>query len=242
VAEIQYSPRFQLPHLLERERENTLALSIYREGALVAPTSGTVTLYDTNGTSKASVSATIISQVPRAVFTTSHLSPLDYGEGYYIEWALAMPDGVTHTFANDAIICKRTLSPVVSDSDIYQRVSSLRTGDPGSISSATTYQDQLDSAWVTIQLRMIEKGNRPHLIISPSALRECHINLTLAIVFEDLASRSNEAYGERARAYREAYESAWKSVSWKQADQEGRPESKESRKGIRSTVWLSSRR
>jgi len=241
ASEVRYTAGFSMPHILERARDNTLTLSVYHTGALVAPTSAPdVTLYDGSGNVKATATTSVSASQSLAVFATVDLSPLVFGDDYYISWEVPLADGVTHSFTNDAILVKRALYPVISDTDIYQRVESLTPG-PGAISAKTNYQAKIDEAWVMIQLRLIERGNRPSLILSPSALREVHITLSLSLIFEDLATRSNESYGESARRYREAYNAAWNAVSWKASTEEGTSEGSD-RVGHRGgVVWLSGR-
>jgi hypothetical protein len=98
------------------------------------------------------------------------------GEGWLIEWALVMPDAITHTFRQDAALCRRTLYPVISQDDLTQRHSDL----PSLLGAAASYQPYIDEAFFTICTRLIGAGRRPYLVIQPSALRECHRFLTCA--------------------------------------------------------------
>ncbi len=241
MAEIAYTARFELPHIIERGRDNRLTLSLYRDGAIVAPSAiDSVTLYNGAGESQAVATSAIVSSAAQADFSTAQLGPLTYGDGYFIDWSLTMPDGVTHSYQNDAIIVFKRLVSTVSDIDLIDRLGSIDGSVRGSLTSAANHQRKLDAAWNMIQLRMIERGRRPWLSISPSSLREVHICLTLALIMEDVSSRNNPAYEERAKSYRSQYEEAWARVNWVETTTEGHMDTA-ARKGMPSGFWLGSR-
>lgn len=234
-----YTARFLQPDLLEKARANVLRCPVYRSGALVAPTSGTISIYDDAGSAVVSAaSVTITSSV--ATYSYTPASTLALGEGWRVEWTLVI-SASTYVFENEAALCRKALSPVVTDADLYRRVSSLDPSGAAPISSLTDYQDYLDEAWAVIQMRLIGAGNRPNLILSPASLREAHLCLTLALIFEDLSSRLNAAYEARAADYRNQYQDAWKNIKLVyDADDDGQAESKGRTSAI-PTYWLCGR-
>lgn len=239
MAEVLYTARFQLPTLIERGRANLIQCPVYRAGALVQPSSGTVAIYDQTNTAVVSAAAvTITSSI--AGYSYNPASTLTCCEGWRVEWALVMLDGVTHTFRNEAALVRNLPSPSVTEADLYRRVSSLDPSGTAPISKSADYADKIDEAWVHICNRLIEAGNRPNLIVSPSALRDAHLLLVLAMIFEDFATRLNAAYIEQARLYRDQFAAAWGRVrlTYDLGDDGAADIGK---KATQSTVWLTSR-
>jgi hypothetical protein len=133
-------------------------------------------------------------------------------------------------------------------------VSSLDPAGTTPITAQSDYQSFRDEAWIEIQQRMIQAGNRPALVMSPTALRgvhmeltlamifedlSVHMELTLAMIFEDLSTRLNEAYEARAQQYRRQYAERWRNLTWRyDADETGTADNSDRRRG-HGTLWLS---
>ena len=186
--DVLYSARFMYSTLIERGRDNLIKCAAYRDGALAAPASGTVTVYDGSGGSVVSAAVSITASVAGYTVTDATTASLSLDDDWRVEWALLMPDGVVHTFRNDAALVRRALYPVVTDADLYRRVSSLDPSGNTPLSSISTFQSSIDEAWTAIQHRLSQAGNRPNLVISPSALREAHLLLVLTMIFEDFST------------------------------------------------------
>jgi len=236
-----YSARFTTPTFIERGRDNVIKCAVYLSGSLVAPSSGTVTVYDEDRAAVVSAAAVTVSgDVAQYTVTAATLDGVSLDDGWQVEWSLAMPDGVTHTFRNDGALVRAALYPVLTDADLYRRVSSLDPSGNDAITNETTFQDPRDEAWTAIQLRLIAMGNRPNLVISPTALREAHLLLTLAYIFEDLSTRLNEAYADRAEMYRRHYDQEFKRLTFKyDADDDGQADAGSRRNAV-PTTWLGS--
>jgi len=232
-----YTARIPTPYDLVRGQATTLRCPVYRDAALVSPSSGTCTVYDSSSVVVSTGATTLSSSVSTYTFTPS--SSLNLGEGWRVEWALTI-SSVVHTFRSDAALVRQALYPVISDQDLYRRVSGLNPSGAAPLSSLTTYQDYLDEAWTTLVLRLISKGNRPALISSPSALREVHILLTLSLVFEDFAIRLRENFAEDAMRFREQYESEWSRLNFSY-DTSDSGQSPAQRRAARGPVILSGR-
>lgn len=239
-----YSARFLLPTFIERGRDNVIKCAVYRDGSLVAPSSGTVSVYDDGGAAIVNAQAvTVTGSVAQYTVTNAATSGKALDDGWRVEWSLAMPDSVTHLFRNDASLVRAALYPVLTDADLYRRVSSLDPSDNDAITNATTYQQYRDEAWTAIQNRLIAMGNRPALVASPTALREAHLLLTLAYIFEDLSTRLNEAYEGRAEMYRRHYDQEFKRLTFKyESDEEAGTTDANYRRNAYPTVWLGSGR
>lgn len=216
-TETLYSATFRLADLLERERANVLRCPVYRAGVRVAPASGTISIYSPEGTVAVSAAAvTITDGIATYTLTAGQLSSYQYGEGWRVEWTLtfASPSEV-HLFRNDGALVRVRLYPAATEQDLYRLCSSLDPNGPTEpISTGLSYEDKLDEAWTQIQEMLIGRGNRPNLIMTPSAFRSAHCYLTLALIFEDFSTRLNDAYETRAASYRDQFRDAWRNLNF----------------------------
>ena len=210
-----YTGRLPLPEQIVRGADTSLSLTVYRDGALVSVASATVSVYDSGGTAVVNAAAaTVASDVMSYTVTGATTTGKPLSDGWRVEWSVTLTAGGVEVFRTDAYLVRTVLRPVITDEDLYRRVSGLDASDSNALTSRADYQAFLDEAWVEINQRLIEAGNRPALIGSPSALRGCHLYLTLALVFEDMAARNPEAFSERAAMYRRQYEGAWQRVTF----------------------------
>jgi hypothetical protein len=238
LAETVYTARFRSTETLERGRTQTISCPTSRAGATATPTSGTVTISRPDGTVLVSASVTVATSatysLPGSTTTSEAL-----GEGWLVQWELVMPDGVTHTYRNDAALCRRELMPVVSQDDLTQRHSDL----PSLLGAAASYQPYIDESWWTIVNRLIAAGRRPYLVIQPSALRECHLMLGLHLIFIDYSTSAGDGGRWQALAahYLTAYEQAWGQLrfSYDESDENRVDASK--RKSASSQIWTNGR-
>lgn len=230
--------RFLTADYLVRGRDNALSCPLWNSNALVVPTSGTVTVYDAGNTVIVSTAVTVVGSIatytlPAALVPTT----MSLGMGWRVEWSLVVA-GLATTYRNNAGLVRSELAPVVTDADLFRRVSGLDPDGPAPLSTLTTYQDKIDEAWVTIHGRLTGKGSLPHLIMEPSALREPHILLTLQLIFEDFKTRLNEAFAADAIDYRDQHKLAWNELRFEYdlADT-GRSDGRRKRSAT-PTVWL----
>lgn len=243
ASDTLYTARFDLPELIERGRSNTVRCVVYRAGAIVAPSAGSVSVYSESDVLVWSASVSIaIDGTAFATVTSAVLASYSYGDSWRIVWSLVMPDGTTRTFDNECMLVRRALFPVVTEADLYRIASSLDPAGPACIHSESSFDEKLDEAWIQIQGRLLAKGNRPNLILSPTSLRDPHLYLTLALIFEDFSTRLNPAYSAIAMQYRGHWNDAWAQVRFLEADasDDGTPSSKARKGSSVSTLWLSS--
>ena len=236
-----YSARFRLPTLIQRGVTQRIACPIYRDGALVAPMSGTITLRDAAGALVVDAAAvSVVSSIAEYAVVTS--STIGLEEGWQVVWTFVIDAATTLTFRNEAALVRQIPYPPCSDVALFARVSSLNPSGSNPITSLANYQTYLDEAWVEIRGRLIAAGNRPELVISSTALRRPHLLLTLALIFEDLATRLNEAHEARAAHYRAEYDLSWSDVRFEyDADDDGLSDGRDRRPGT-PVVWLGSQR
>lgn len=218
-ASAPYTARFIGPDELEREIANTISCPVYRSGALVAPSSGTVSVYNPAGVAVVDAAAvTVTGSIATYTITAGTLTNYGYDTGWRIEWNLTI-SAAAFNARNDAVLVYRCLWPVITDLDIQRFHTDLPRRLP---SGESSYQDYIDEAWAQIKSRLVTQGVRPHLILSPSALRSAHLYLTLALVFGDFATGgSQSAEGEARTDYRALYEAEWARLTFAQATEAG---------------------
>lgn len=233
-----YSVRFTLPDLIERGAANVLQCRVYRDGALVAPASGTVTVYDAGRTARLpTASATVAGSV--ASYTWTPDAALSLGESWEVEWSLTI-SGAVYVYRNSAALVRRRLWCPITDADLYRLEPALDPSGAACITSESTYQDYIDEAWTQTQARLIQAGNRPNLIAEPHTLRGYVLYLTLGMVYGALSSRlSSAGYGEKDSRYRELASQEWSrcNFAYAQAD----TETTARRRPAQPSVWLMGR-
>lgn len=235
----EYTARLPLPDVIVRGRVNTLRCPLYRDGVLVEPTLATFSLYNPAGTAviDAEVASVVDGVLEYDVTVAEVPATTALGVGWRVEWAITVahdnPDGVIQV-RNDAILSRSMLSPVITDGDLEQRLRGINQAGRAPIVTGTS-QPAIDEAWIELNHRLINQGNRPNLIISPSALRMPHLFLALAIRLDGLGP----AFAEQAASYRRQYESAWNQMTlvYDEGD-DGEADSDTERMSGSSSVWL----
>lgn len=239
MSDQRHTVRFTVPHSIVQGQDTTLEAPVYLAGALVAPSVGTVTIYDADNVVLVSAAAvTIVSSVATYPVLTATVAGSTIGAGWRVVWSLTVA-AKPLVAENDGALVKRMLYNVVTDADLYRKVPALDPNGPSPITLATNYQDQLDEAWVDIENRMYQEGRRPEWVRSPSSLRAATVWLTLAIIFEDLETRNDAAFEEQAAKYMARYESAYSSITTLlDTDGDGEADT-DDRVGLQhSVVWL----
>jgi len=219
------------PFTLVRNLSSTITVPIYNGTSILSATSASYKILDADFNEKESGSMSIISGVSTLTTTTT----LVYGDRYRIIFNITLSDGRVAKPENELYVVRQAFYPVVSGVDLYARVPGLDPASSSPHSSYADYNNFLDEAWYTLMNRLISKGNRPHLILSNTALREAHILLTLSSIFEDFSTRLNAEWGEKATAFHKAYEAAWDSLVFRYENEQKNLK----RKSATPTIWLS---
>lgn len=163
------------PYLMERARAQELQAPIRYGfgGALVAPTSGTITITRPDGTAMVSAAAVTVTGSIATYSTTPAVSEA-LGEGWEVAWDLSI-GSLVYPFRSAAILCEHVLYPVVSEADIYVEEPELRYHVPQAQSVLSQgWQPQGDQTWWDIQRFLLRRGRRPWLTTEPDAFREAH--------------------------------------------------------------------
>ena len=248
MPDTAYTARFEIPDLIERGRDNLLKCWTYHNGTLSEPSSGTVSIYDASNTAIVSAAAVTIAGAPPKTaqynLTAATLSGLSLEEGWRVEWALTMADGVVHTFRNDAALVRARLYPVVTDADLFRRHPDFDPADAASVAVAgINYQEYIDEAWIEIQQQLIARGNRPNLVMSPSSLRFVHLYAVLELVCRHFSSTAGDGsrWAELAEVYGQKTAAAWAGLNFLyDTDDDGQADDPQSRRTGHASIWLGS--
>lgn len=111
-----------------------------------------------------------------------------YSDRWLEEWALIF-DGVTHRIRSDAMNVRRKLYNVVSQDDLKRRHPQIVAEQLAPEND--DFSGVIEEAFEQFERDLIEKGNRPNLIVSPWSCRACVMALTLAYIFRDAITNAN---------------------------------------------------
>jgi len=241
MSDRRHTIRWAIPHSIVYGQSTTIEAPVYLSGSLVAPTSGALTAYNGADTKILdAVAVTVASSIATYTIPAATVADEEIGDGWRFVWALTLATGDVLVAENDGALVKRALYNVVTDADIMRGRSALDPASTSCITNLTTYQDEIDEAWVEVEGRLYEDGRRPEWIRSPSSLRKTTLSLTLATIYEDLANRGGDlSFEAEAARWRERYEAAYTAAkSLMDRDGDGDPDT-DTRDGLRqSVVWL----
>ena len=184
AADTIYAARFAGPETLVKGRTNLCTCPLYRSGAVVAPTQAgsTLTILKPDGTSLVDAQpVTVSSSVATYSVSSAVLADEPYREGYGVEWSLVVA-GTTHRFRRSGLVCRSQLYQVITDLDLTDRYTDITDCLP---SGVTTFQAKIDAAWADLCDLLRRQGSLPERILSAEDLRQVHLYMTLAMVFED---------------------------------------------------------
>lgn len=244
----RHAVRFPVPDLLVRGRASTVYAPVYLDGALVAPSAATVSVFDASNTPIVDEAAgTISGDIAEYTISAGTLpDTLALEMGWRIEWTLTLaaavaPDGVIAA-VNDAALVRRVLNCPISDVDLFRRVPSIDPASSNVIHTMTTVQSYIDEAHTRIQNQLIRKGNRPNLIMSPADLRELYVLESIALIYDNFATRLNPAFSDLADRYRADARREWSALQFLyDTDDDGQADSPGRRRAGTPTIWLSGR-
>lgn len=234
--------RLSLPDEIVRGEDTLLELRVYHAGEQLVPTACTAVVKRADGRTVSTGAATIDASgtCTYTVLGTATASQT-LAESWRVEWSATI-DGTTEAFYNEASLVRQKLRPMVTDADLYRRVPALDSTQNSAITSLANYQDFHDEAWTELMQRLISLGNRPALVMSPSALRQVLLLLTLAVIFEGLTARSSERFAYQAQMYRQQYEEAFARLRFTyDANEDGVVDDEERNRSARPVIALVSR-
>jgi hypothetical protein len=227
--------RWDLPvELIERGKDNTLRLRLYRSGAPVTPSAVTISVYPPSGDALVSGAAAVIADGQATYLLAGSVTTgLGLGEAYRVVW---VADGQTYDIP--AALIRRVLYPTITDLDVRRRWGYLDSGTRGTITSQPTWQAKIDDAWITLLHRLLAGGRYPWRVLDPSAMREAHLLLTGAMIHDELSARGNPVMQDRASQLRSMFEAEWLRLPLVyDHDDDGRQDGR-SKLGADAPLWL----
>lgn len=228
-----YAPRIRVPQMLQRGKTQVVELEVYRNGAIVTPTSATYQLLDEDGTDIISVSSATIgaSKCQFTIPASSIPDTMSLSDGLFELWEVEI-SGLNFTFQRSAFLCRRPLYPCISDIDLEASYSDLANLLPASYTDG--WQRYITEAWVRILERLRQQGNLPYLITDPQSLRSSHLELALALIWRNMHSSLGQSNGRYLDLYKEhikTYEYQWKQISFRyDMDEDGRADDVDKRR------------
>lgn len=202
MAALDYIHIYQLPRDIVRNRAFTPALRVTDViGGDVTMSAGTYTLYA--GSRQVFTTTAIDFTTNNATLTSAISAATTADEGLSDTWLETWDvtiSGDTRTFDRPCYLIRRELHMTLTDNDLISRHSDLAELRD---SSQTTFVAYRGDAWLSLTQWLIQKGNRPQLIVDDWQLRETHQSLTLALIFTDFAlSVGDGRYKDLAEKYR----------------------------------------
>lgn len=237
-----FTARLLGPTVVEKGVDTVVGCPVYRNGALVAPDSGTVSVYDETNTLVVTAAVEVVGSVATYTVLGTATSSRTPSEGWRFEWALVFSTGRARTFRTDGVLALHRLYPVITDTDLLQLHPELARLMPP---TETNYQDVIDAVFGEAESRLVAAGKRPWLIASAHALRMYLLNAALDRVWRMLATGGvGTREWDLADSYRTQAAAEWdrlklvyaEPTTGQNADVPGK------RKGVSPVLWLSSRR
>lgn len=190
-----------------------LSLSLRAFGGHVAPSGGTISIYDESGQLVVEDEPVVLDNDDLTYEVLPAMVPatLSLSDRWQVRWKVSFPGKPDQLITQPAHLCRSRILPVISDYHLLRRHSDLNNLLPA---DQPSWQSYLDDAWEDIQIRLLEMGRRPYLILSPFSLKGVHTAMTLARIFRDLSTYTQGPgkYAELASHYEEEAEKLWGSI------------------------------
>jgi hypothetical protein len=151
-------------------------------GALLAPTSGTISILRPDGSSLVSSAAVTVAGSLAYYDLSAPAATEPTGDGWSVVWRLVI-SGATDIITEDAVAVSEVARPVISERQILVREPELGYRYPQGL---TTWQGVIDAAWEDL-VRMTDAEGRPlDLNRVPSATYDAHLYHSLELCYQAL--------------------------------------------------------
>ena len=202
------------PEFIVRAQANPIEAQIFdAAGALIAPDSGTVTVYDGSNTKVVDAAAVaVVADV--ATYTIAALDLPDtkqLEDGWRVEWSLVISGNPAVIFVRAASLVRSNLFPTVVTADLEARHQNLSR----LIATGNDADDFITTAWEVIVRMLLKAGRMPYLVLSPWALHDALVFKSLELIFRDGHTAAGDGkYAELADDYRDMFATEWASISF----------------------------
>ena len=209
-----YAPARPIPYLLGRVAAQTVTLPIRNgsAGALVTPSSGTLTITGPGAGTVTAGAVTFPGGIATADLSTT--VGLSLGAGWTLVWSLVI-DTVTYTFRFDAYLCDYVPVSAISVLDLFSREPELKHRVPQSQAATTRggsgegWQVQVDEAYYDLLQTLLDRGESPWLIRGLTGLRAWLRTRALMLCCRALSTTTDDQWDRKAGVY---------FAEWKAAD------------------------
>lgn len=239
VQETLYTARFHRPDWLARATACTIEMPIERNGALVAPSEGTVSVYDASGTAIVDgEDVTITNQIATYAISAATLpATLELSNTWREEWSLTMPDRSTaYVFHRDAALVLKHVYPTLTIDNLKRLHTEIVDWYSDDL---TKVQNIMDAAWEHIEVMLMGQGKLPYRVLSAWSLRRLHECLTLTGLFTDAMTLTSTdgKYKELADRYAKCAADEWSQLVLKY-DYANDNSMTDDMDAVEASVWL----
>ena len=202
-AETVYSARWSGPSIIERNKAQTIAVAIERDGQAPTIASATFTLYKPDGTALSGYDAAVATVSGGTITSPSITAASTVNESLNKDWMCrfdATISSLVYTFYNDAALVRARFYPPIGQTDLVARHHDVAVLRPASLGSL---QDYIDQAWADILTRAYTDAVPFWRWRTPSAMRLALLYRTLGVIFRDYSTllSPGDRYTELADRY-----------------------------------------
>jgi len=201
------------PEFIVRAQANRIEAQVFDPtGTLIAPRSGTITIYDGSNIKVVDAAAvTVVGSI--ATYTIAAVDLPDtkqLEDGWRVEWDLVF-NGPAVKFVRAASLVRSNLFPTVVSADLEARHQNLSR----LIATGNDADDFITTAWEVIVRMLLKAGRMPFLILSPFALHDALVFKSLELIMRDgHAAAGDGKFAELSDHYAEAFASEWASITF----------------------------
>lgn len=212
---------FAIPYddIVERGRDQVLTMWGSRNGSVVAPDAGTISIYRPDNTALVEDQVVAITTAGVAEYTllgTDLDSEEPLGEGWREEWTLEYDgEASARIVRRPMAVARRALVPVIGIAELEAEYPGLELLVRKSVSPAEPVylQGFIDNAWARILRRLIGDGVCTYKMFDPSFAADMHQQMALYLATKHLyrcqgsstQNRWQELYREHLAEYNGAY-------------------------------------
>ena len=244
TGETAYSVRFDVLELLERGRDQVIKAPVYDNGALVAPSEATVSIFDASNTAIVDAAAATISG-GIAQYTVSGTTQIPttvaLDRNWRVEWALTVAGVVVNARTDAALVYRQPYMVLTQEHllDYHRDLEDMIT------SKETSLRRYIEASWYDLIRMLYQDGTLIERVIDSHALLDYHRAKCLERIFRDFSTSSaGEKYGDLALFYMETAKEHRGSMNFAayDDDDDGDDDSPDSRRAAVGTIWTNSPR
>ena len=201
-----WNARFDGPTMIEKNKDQDVAVTVERSGSAASISSATVSVYTQDGAViKEGVSCTISGGTATGAIVAADTANQMLSRNWLLQFDVTI-SGKVYRFYNDAVLCKARLYSPVGQSDLIARHSDVVNLVA---TSKANLQDYIDTAWADITGQMYSDAVPFWRFRTPSALRGAMFARCFELIFRDYSTLfdAGDRYSVLSDRYAEQYDS-----------------------------------